>query len=196
MKMPFKKPSQTGGPRFQTGSNTAPNVIKPIASRASWRRAIADLSPRPTRLVLQQMERGSGAMQHQPILLAVATSVSARTPLHALIFHPPHCTSRRNTCKSSGGKHEAPRARRCLPPLFLPPFCRAPCAQLLSAMHLLRAAQSVPAHPHCSAPCFFVGREIFGDSMLIKRVPIFITVEISRARANRLGWWGFTRALA
>ena len=93
------------------------------------------------------------------------TSVSARTPLHALIFHPPHCTSRRNTCKSSGGKHEAPRARRCLPPLFLPPFCRAPCAQLLSAMHLLRAAQCQHTPQHCSAPCtlFF-----FGDFLEIR----------------------------
>ena len=72
MKMLFKRPPKQGGPRFQTGSNTAPNVIKPIATRASWRRAIADLSPRPMRLVLRQMERGSGAMQHQPILLAVA----------------------------------------------------------------------------------------------------------------------------
>ena len=77
------------------------------------------------------------------------TSVSARTPLHALIFHIRSAAlhvSLRNTCKSSGGKHEAPRARRCLPPLFLPPFCRAPCAQLLSAMHLLRAAQCQHTH--------------------------------------------------
>ena len=107
------------------------------------------------------------------------TSVSARTPLHALSFHPPHCTSRRNTCKSSGGKHEAPRARRCLPPLFLPPFCRAPCAQLLSAMHLLRAAQC--QHTHIVLHLVFRWR-FLGDSMLITRAPIFITVEISRAR--------------
>ena len=122
------------------------------------------------------------------------TSVSACAPLHALIFHPPHCTSRRNTCKSSGGKHEAPRARRCLPPLFLPlSLPCSSCAQLLSAVHVLQLAELQAHLTACACVALSSGRRPFVARL--REIPSHVsTFTVVAGKTFRLSWWGFTRA--